>query len=254
MAGMLHIAKFTLLEAWRTRFIALIAFCGVAAFGLSLFTGQLAVTETAQTRALLTGAVLRLVWVVALTVFVVASLVREQQDKGIEWYWAMSVGRGQYFFGKFIGYALVAAAACCVSFLALSWTVPAAWLLQWSVILLLEMLVVAGFGMLCALALVQTPAAVVATLGFYALARVIDSIVLLVKSPLLPASGWAGWFDHVVDIIAVILPDLSSFAAADVLAYGPDGGIALGWILGHAALYLMLLLTAGLVDIYRKSL
>lgn len=254
MSPAIHIARFTLLEAWRTRFIALLAIAGVGAFGLSLFSGQLAVTETAQTRAVLAGATIRLTWVVALTVFVIAGLVREQQDKGIEWYWAMPLSRGQYFIGKYLGFAVIALIACSVSFFALAWTVPLPWLAQWSLALLLELVIVIGFGMLCAFALSQTPAALVATLAFYGLARVIDAVVLLVKAPLLPASGWAPWFSQVIDVIAIILPDLSIFAPAGWLAYGPSGAMSLGTVIGHTALYLALLTSAGWIDIYRKNL
>lgn len=253
MSGMIEIAKFAVLEAWRTRFIAMLILAGVAALGLSLFSGQLAVTETAQTRAAITGAAVRLVWVVALAVFVIAGLVREQQDKGIEWYWAMPLSRRHYFLGKLLGFAAVAAIACAISFIALLWTVPISWLAQWSVALFLELLIVSGFGMLCALAFSQTPAAVVATLAFYGLGRVIDAVVLMVRAPLLPETQLSAWIQPLVDVIAAIMPDFSIFAHGGWLAYGPSGD-ALAMVAAHAALYLVLVGCAGLIDIHRKNL
>lgn len=250
---MIHIARFTLLEAWRTRFIASTIVIGVAIALLSVFVGQLAIIESRETQVIVASALLRVFSVLGLIVFVVSMLVREQQDKGIEWLLAMPMSRGEYFAGRMLGFAAIALILCAIASVILAPITSVLWLGPWLVSFAFELIIVAGFSAFCAFGLKQTPAAVMAALAFYAMARVIDSIVLMVKAPLLPVSGWSNELSSIVQGIALVLPDFSHYSQSDWLAYGPSNELSIGSLAVHGVLYLTLLSSAALIDLYRKN-
>ena len=75
---------------------------------------------------------------------------------------------------------------------------------------------------------------------------------LLSQNPVLDGAA-APVLRGLAEAIALLLPDLSVFTRNDWLVY--ETGLAdLGPVLIQTAIYLPLLLTAGLLDFYRKSL
>ena len=78
------IAYYTLLEALRNRLMWLLGLVLVIGIGLSGFLSDLAVTEQKETQVALLAAFLRFTAVFLMVIFVVTSLVREANDKGLE--------------------------------------------------------------------------------------------------------------------------------------------------------------------------
>lgn len=103
------LARVTLLEAVRNRLLWLVAAVIVIAFGLAQFLGQVAITETREIQAALLAAFLRVSAAFVVVTFVITSTVREFNDKVTELLLSLPARRASYFFGKFSGYALVAA-------------------------------------------------------------------------------------------------------------------------------------------------
>src|SRR5690349_12338593 len=103
------LARVTLLEAVRNRLVWLTAVIVVAAFGLTQFLNQVAITETREIQIALLAAPLRIAAVFILAVFVITSMVRESSDKVTELLLSLPVPRSSYFAGKFAGFASVAA-------------------------------------------------------------------------------------------------------------------------------------------------
>ena len=97
-----HIARFTILEAWRTHFALLLLMVIIAGVGLSAFMTSQAITETETIRISILAASLRLLSVFVLSIYVISSFVREINDKGMELTLALPITRAQYLFGKFL--------------------------------------------------------------------------------------------------------------------------------------------------------
>jgi hypothetical protein len=57
-----------------------------------------------------------------------------------------------------------------------------------------------------------------------------------------------------VNLLALLLPDLSRFTGTAWLLDGAGGGAALAYVAGQTLIYGALLAAAGLFDLYRKSL
>lgn len=250
----LTIAGYTLLEALRNRLLWLFGLMAVAAVGLSGFLNELALTESRQIQVALLAAALRLGAVFLLSAFVVTSMQREANDKGLELLLAMALPRAAYLIGKLFGFgALALLPALLFGGLCLFFAPPAQCLL-WSVSLLCELWIVAAFCLLCVLSLNQTMPALAAAGAFYLLARGIGGLQALGHTRFAPHGPAQQAMSGGIDLLAALLPRLDSFTRTDWLVYH-DGNPAQLLSIGlQTAIYVGLLTAAALFDLYRKSL
>jgi hypothetical protein len=248
------VARYVLIEARRSGLPWLSAICLLGALALSGFLSQVAITEGAALQASVAAAVLRGCAVFLIAAHVVASVVREANDKGLELALALPISRDAWYAGKLLGFACVGALIASLFGLPLIiWAAPAN-LAAWWLALSVELALVAAAALFFASALGQTAAAIAATAGLYLLARAISAVQAIASGPLAGerfADDAARW---ILDGLALLLPRLDAVARGDWLLYGapPAGELALS-LLG-LALYGLLLGAAGLFDISRRNL
>lgn len=249
------IARFTLLEAWRTRlpWIAL-ALAGLLLLA-SLFVQHIAVTESARLQAGFLSAALRLTTVFLLTLHVAASIVREFNDKGVELLLSLDLPRTGYYLGRFFGFAVVAVSLAVLAGLVLLMVVRSPAVAWWTVSLALESMLIAALALFCVITFVHIMPAVSFVVAFYLLARGLTAIRLLSQSPLMSPGEWSTrvirW---TVDALAWLLPDLSRFTLTTWLVDQPPDAHAMAFLAMQSLIYGCLLVCAGLYDLYRKSL
>ena len=104
------IARYTLLEALRSRLPWLFVLVACACAGLAGFLQQLALTESGAVQTSLLAAALRLASVFLLATFIITSMAREAADRGLELLLALPMPRAAYLLGKLLGYAALRAA------------------------------------------------------------------------------------------------------------------------------------------------
>ena len=249
---MFTIARFTLLEARRNHLFAVAAAGAACLYAIGEFVGAISVTEARQIQSALTASLLRVSSIALLSVFVITSALRELNDKSLELLLSLPKPRHWHFLGKFSGYAGLALALSLILSLPLFNHAPALPALCWLLSLICEQALVIAFSLLCALTCANATVAFGMTAAFYLLCRGMETVRLLSQSPLLDGSA-APVLRGMVDAIALLLPDLSAFTRSDWLVY-ETGFVSLGPVLVQTAIYLPLLLSAGLLDFYRKSL
>ena len=251
---MLTIAYFTLLEAIRCRLlIAVIAFVA-AAFILAEFLGELSITEARQVQAAVIASLLRVFSICATCLFVISSVLRELDDKGLELVLSLPLPRHAYLFGKLTGFAGFSLCVAILAALPLFLYAPAAAVGCWMLSLFCEQLLLAAFSLLCLLAFANISLAFTSAMAFYLLSRSTEALRLLSADPVLTPDPVSQDFMNIaVNALALLLPDLHAFTRSAWLAYGVDAG-ALGTVLIQTLVYLPVLLSAGLFDLYRKNL
>lgn len=133
---LITIAYYTFLEALRNRLFLLGLIGLVCLFGVAEFAGELAITETRQIQAVLVASITRWFLVIMCALFVITSMVREQNDKGLELILSLPVSKTSYYFGKYCGFMLLALTILALtSLLLLLYSDPlplASWLLSCS--------------------------------------------------------------------------------------------------------------------------
>lgn len=249
------IARYTLLEALRSRLVVIVLLLIVGAVALAGFVSNVAITETRQIEAALMGSVLRwsAVFVVSLTV--ITGMVREFNDKGFELILALPLPRAGYYFGKFLGFCGVSLVVAGLVGLSLLLVATADQVFVWSVSLACELVLVCALSLVCMLTLNQTLPAFTIVAAFYLLSRSLDSIQLIAKNPLAGTeNGVQQFMTGIFSGISALLPSLDRFTNSAWLVY-PDTTLSLlGPVFSQSVIYLVLLVSVGLFDLYRKNL
>jgi len=247
------VARFTFLEAVRNRLFVLVIIGLICILGLTEFIGDLAITETRAVQSTLTASGLRLFAVCVVALFVVTSVVRELNDKGLDMLLSLSMTRASYYFGKFAGFMLLAVVIAVAASLILLLYSPAVNVLAWLFSLLCESLIIIALSLLCLFTFNSITTAFTAIIAFYLLSRTMHVIQLISASPILESTTFSQSFiDFVINAIAFLLPDLNLFTRSDWLVYG-TGVDNLIPVFIQTVIYLTLLIAAGLFDMYRKE-
>lgn len=249
------IAKFSIWEAIRDKFLLFI-FGGVAGLFLaSLFIGELAITEGAMTQAAVLGSALRLFSVFTIGLFVITSMVREFNDKGFELILSHPVPRSSYYFGKFIGFSVIAFIVVLMIAVCLCLFVPAHIVLLWSLSLFCELLIIISLSLLCLFSFNSITISFSVVIAFYVLSRSIEAIQLISNSPILALGSISHKFmNGLLEIIAYVIPDLYKFTQTEWLIYKADVLGDMGIVLGQTIIYTIFISSIALFDLYRKEL
>lgn len=250
----LIIAKYTLLEALRNRLMWLQAAVLLIGIGLSGFLAEVAVTESRQIQLAMLGAFLRYSAVFLLATFVVTSIVREANDKGLEGVLALPLPRASYALGKLTGYCALALIPALSAAIVVATMVPADQALLWTLTLIAELWLVAGFSLLCVFTFNQVMASLSAVFAFYLLARSVTALQLIGHGPFRRDTPSQWVLNTLLDGLSKVLPRLDDFARTDWLVYGGGDLSTLPAVAAQAAVYLTLLAAAALFDLYRKNL
>ena len=251
---MLTIARFTLLEALRHHLLIMMIAVVAGLFGLAEFLGELSITETRQVQASVTASLLRVLCISVTCLFVISSVLKELNDKGLEMILSLPLSRGAYLFGKIAGFAGL---SLCVSILAglpLFLYAPAVAVCCWMLSLFCEQLLMVCFSLLCLLTFANITLAFAPVMAFYLLSRSMEALRLISAGPVLAPDTVSQDFMYVVvNVLALLLPDLHAFTRSEWLVYGIDF-TAMRAVLIQTLIYLPVLLSAGLFDLYRKNL
>ncbi len=251
---MFTIARFTLLEAVRNRLFILIMAGVVCLFVLAEFIGELSITETRQVQSAILSSLLRIFSISIISLFVITSALRELNDKGLEIILSLPISRHQYLFGKLLGYgglSLLISITVSLPLLLYAPTIP---VICWFLSLFCEQALVISLSLVCLFTFANVTISFIAVMAFYFLSRSMETIRLLSESPILESNAFSQDFIHcLVDAMALLLPDLSAFTKSDWLAYNVDFA-DMQTVIIQTIIYLTILLSAGLFDLYRKNI
>ncbi|MDX1528940.1 MAG: ABC transporter permease [Gammaproteobacteria bacterium] len=249
------IAFYTLLEALRNRLLWLVLGVLLLAFGLAEFLGDVAITESRQFQSGFMGALLRAFSVFILSLFVITSIVREFNDKGLELVLSFPIPRSSYYLGKLFGFSGLALIVAAASGLCLTVYAPPFQALLWALSLAMELLIVTAVSLLCLLTFTHVTVALSAVMAFYLLSRSMTAIQLMGHFPVITSDSLAQ--DVIVaflDALAFLLPELDSFTSSEWLVYHTAGWSDLLPVAGQTIIYVGLVSGAALFDLYRKSI
>ena len=248
------IARYTLLEALRTRLAALVLVTLLVLVAASFFIEAISITEGARFQAGFYAASMRIASVFIAAVTVLVSVTREFNDKGLDVLLALDLPRSHYVLGKLAGFLALAVLIAAAAALPLVWLAAPAAALQWGASLAGELAIVMAFALFCVVTFNQLTPAASFVLAFYALGRALTAIRLMSEHPL---SG-ADTFSHqaiqfMVDALALVMPALDAWTQTAWLVNQPAAWLTLLELAGLSLLYVALLAGATMFDFYRKN-
>jgi ABC-type Na+ efflux pump permease subunit len=247
------LARSVLLEARRGGLPWLAAAALALGLALAAFLSQVALAESLTLQAALVAALLRACAVFLVAGQVIASTLREVQDKGLELMLSLPLSRSTHYLGRLAGFvACGSAVALAFALPLLLWATPGAVAL-WGVSLACECALVAAAALFFAMTLAQLVPAMGATAGLYLLARSIGAIQAIAAGPLAEDSTAGRLARHAVDGVGLLLPRLDGMTRTAWLIYEAPPASAYLWSVAGIVLYTLLLIAAGLFDFHRRS-
>ena len=248
------IARFTIIESLRNRFLLLSFLVIAVSFALVEFIGDLTITEHRVTQVAILAAFLRMSAVVIVTLFVVSSSVRELNDKTLEMILAMPVPRGSYYLGKLFGYLYIAALVAVIFAVLLLLYADPEQVVIWSLSLFFELTLVVALSLVMLFTFNQVPSALMGVFIIYGASRIVTSVFLMSQYPIIAHTSAAQKFmDGIIEVMTWLLPDLHRFTQTEWLVYNTAQWSSLLPLLGQTIIYLILLSFIALFDFYRKN-
>ncbi len=249
------IARFTLLEAFRTRLLWLFFVVLALILATAWFIQQLAITESARLQIAFAAAATRFAAVFMLSLHVIASMVREFNDKGLELTLSFDLRRSHYILGRLGGFMLIAWLVAFAAILPQLLLAPLEAAAQWGLSLALELAIIVALSLFCIVTFTQLMPAASFVCGFYLLARALTAIRLMSDTPMTGGDTVAHRvIGLLVDALALVMPALDRFAPSAWLVDATASWQALGENAVQALLYTALLTAAAIFDFYRRNL
>lgn len=248
------IARYTLIEATRTRLPAVAAAALALLFAASLFVHEIAITESArlQTGFYAAGARFAVVFIAAL--YVLASVAREFSDKVLDGLLAFDLPRAHYILGKLGGFLAAGALLALAASLPLAWLAGPLVALQWAVSLALETGVMVALALFCIVTFSQLTAAAGFVLAFYLLARALTAIRLMSAQPLSGTDALSHQaMALLVEGLSLVMPALDRWTQTAWLVNERAAWPDIGMLVLQGLLYLVVLGAAAMFDFYRKN-
>lgn len=248
------IARYTLLEALRTRLPVLVLSAIVLLAAGGYFIQEIAVTESVRLQTGFYAATMRLTAVFMTGLYVLSSVSRDFNDKGMDIVLALDLPRSHYILGKLVGFLAIA------TLIAVAVSVPLAMLaapvaaLQWGTSLALELSIVVALSLFCIVTFNQLMPAASFMLAFYLLARALTAIRLMSAHPLVDADALSHrLISMMVDGVALVVPALETWTRTAWLVNNPAAWAEISALAGQSVLYIVLLAAATMFDFYRKN-
>ncbi len=248
------IARYTLLEALRTRLPLLVVVVLLALLAASFFVESIAVAEGARFQTGFYAAGARLAGVFIVGIYVLVSITREFNDKGMDVALALDLPRSHYILGKLAGFAALAALVAIAASLPLAWLAAPQAALQWAASLGLELAIVVALALFCVVTFGQITPAASFVLAFYLLARALTAIRLMSAHPIAGAESFSHEaMQFVIEALALVMPALDAWTQTAWLVDGHTQWTVMLQLAGQSALYVVLLAAATMFDFHRKN-
>ncbi len=249
------IGKYTALEAVRTRVPAMALLTLIILFGASLFIRELAITETSRFQLGFYATAARLCAVFMIGMYVLASIAREFNDKGLEILLALDVPRTHYICGKLAGFMLTACIIAAILSLPLWMLAPAVGAWMWMASLAIELALIAALALFCIVTFNQMLPAAGFVAAFYLLARSLSAIRLMSAHPLTGQDTLSHQVTStLVESLGYVMPALDQWTDTAWLVDVPPEAAILIAIMAQGGIYIALLTAATLFDFHRRSL
>lgn len=262
---MLTTIRYVLLTALRDRLFTGLFAGIIAAAYISSAMGSTALVETQQMTVTYAAGVARMILVTGLIVFVCFHIKSAFDSKEIDVMLSRPVSRANLVLAYWLGFVLVAILLVLPVALIITWLsafraeqgwqlLQAKGVLAWSFSLLLETMLVVAMALFSAFTLRSAVSAVMASLGFYVLARMMGFFIATTHSGMLFKEQAVNiTTKFILNFVSTIVPRLDFFAKTDWLVNGVLTHQEIYLYIAQTCFFTPLLLLAAIADFQRKQ-
>lgn len=241
--------RLVLITAFRDRlFLSLYGLLAVV-LSVSAFTGSGAIMEAAEMSLVYMAAGSRAVLVMGLVIFVAFHVERMFESKEVEAILARTISRPKFIMAYWLGLTVVGLLLTLPTLsVILVFHLSVIGAVAWCISLALEILIVLAFTLFAAMTFEKAVPTVLATVGFYALSRLMSFITGIT---VFHQSGVNRIINPYIEALSFALPRLDLFSQTQWLVYGPEQA-TIYIIIVQAIVYVPLLLLAASHDLLKK--
>jgi len=246
--------RYIMITAIRDRLFVGLFVCVLAAALLSRLLGGTAMLEPEQMTLVFAAASSRAILAVGLIVFVCFHVRTAFDSKEIDVMLSRPMSRHNLVLSYWVGFAFVAAilTAVMVAVMLVVGVIDYQGFMIWALSFLAEVWLVVALGLFAAFTLKSAVSAVMASLGFYVLARMMGFFIATAnKSLLFEDDRIDTGLRLVIQAVSIVIPRLDFFAKTQWLVYGAGDDHL--WFILQAAIYIPVLLVAAILDFRRKQ-
>ncbi len=247
--------RYILLTAVRDWLFIALFIAIIFAISISSLLGGTAVTEEGQMILSYITSSSRMILLVGLMVFVCFHVRRAFDNREVELILSRPISRPTFVFSYWLGFAVLS----CFLVIPVTLAVPVfsspdfGGLIFWSISLLFEAFIVVAFSLFISLILKSAVSSVLASFGFYFIARIMGFFLMLIHNYLFEVFS-ASWFmSKLMLVVSTVLPRLDLFGKSKWLIYGPGADDHLWVFVFQAAIYIPFLLLMAISDFKRKQ-
>lgn len=253
---MLTNIQYILLTAIRDRLFFGLFFGVIFATFIAATIGDTAMLEPQQMTLSLSAASMRVILMVGLVVFVCFHLRAAFQTREIDVLLSRPISRANLVISYWLGFACVATILVIPSclLLYLIGLLHFKGFLIWSASLLLEAWLIVALSLFAGFTLRSAVSAVLTSLGFYVLSRMIGFFVATAQSGMTVGKNmWVNLFRQIMEYLPIAIPRLDFFAKTEWLIYGAKNLTECYLFAAQAAVFIPLLIAAAVIDFKRRQ-
>jgi ABC-type transport system involved in multi-copper enzyme maturation permease subunit len=253
---MLPILKYILLTAVRDRLYVGLFIVLMAAFGISSVLGNSSLLEQIQATTVYVAGSSRIIFAVGMILFVCFYVRKSFDNREVEFILSKPISRHNFIFAYLLGFALVSLMIILpLGILLTLMKANPVGLFYWIASLFLESLMIITFSLLSSLILRSAVSAVISSLGFYIISRLMGFFVLTIKIPkeLIDISSSDRLLKAILKIVSMAFPRLDLYGKSDWLIYGMINFSDVWIVLVQSAIYIPLMIFMAFYDFNRKQ-
>jgi len=253
---MLTNVRYIMLTALRDWLFAALILGVIVCALIAHMLGSTALIETQEMTLSYTAASVRIVMMTGLIVFTCFHVRSAFDTKEIDVFLSRPITRSNLVFSYWLGFAVVAFLLLIptIGLIAMQGLLSKPGFLFWAMSLLIECLLVVAVSLFAAFTLRSAVTAVMASMGFYVLARMMGFFMITMQSGFLFETQWLNLLlIYGLKAASLIVPRLDFFAKSDWLIYGMHASEELMLFLLQALVFIPLLILAAIADFQRKQ-
>lgn len=250
------LVNYILKAAIRDRLLLSLILVMILSSVVSIFFGSSSIIEHEYVVSVYLAGSLRVVSVIGLVLFVCFYIRRLFETREIEFILSKPVSRVSFIISHSAAFTILSF----IIFLTVSLILFAFDYKNfnydyafWCLSLFVELVIISNSALFFSMVLGSASSSAMATIGFYALSRMIGLLLAIVYSN--AALGFFGIeiLGFVMQVVSLIVPRLDLLAQTTWLIYGVPENINMFFVVGHGILFTMLVILAALVDLVRRK-
>lgn len=251
------IIRYTLITALRDWLFLGLFIISALAIALSMFLGSTALVEQKQMMISYAADSTRLVMIVGLITFVCFHVRRSFENRELEVILSRPIARHHFVFAYWCGFALLGTLVT-VPLIAALWIlmpVDTLGIVYWGVSIIMETALIMAFTLLSALILRSAVTAVLSSMGFYILARMMGFFTATIDKPdfLVHDFDFNSIMEFMLRVVSIVFPRLDLFGKSTWLVYGVKTPHDMWIFPAQSLVYIPLLLLVAVIDFRRKQ-